>query len=85
MGSVYEDLDGHEGYALRRLPDGTMTGSWTAETAAFSSYVAACECVLERRGPRSHGGGPRGGDRRVGPSPCPTAGGTGCPAKRAAS
>jgi len=44
MGSVYEDLDGHEGYAMRRLPDGTMTSSWTAETAVFSSYVAACEC-----------------------------------------
>ena len=44
MGSVYADLEGHEGYALRRLPDGTMTGSWTAETAVFSSYVAACEC-----------------------------------------
>ncbi len=44
MGSVYEDLDGHEGYAMRRLPDGTTTSSWTAETAAFSSYVAACEC-----------------------------------------
>lgn len=44
MGSVYEDLEGHEGYATRRLPDGTMTSSWTAETAAFTSYVAACEC-----------------------------------------
>ena len=44
MGSVYEDLDGHEGYAMRRLPDGTMTGSWTPETAVFSAYVAACEC-----------------------------------------
>ncbi|MEA2828509.1 MAG: hypothetical protein QOG43_2948 [Actinomycetota bacterium] len=44
MGSVYEDLEGHEGFAMRRLPDGTMTGSWTAEAAVCSSYVAACEC-----------------------------------------
>ena len=44
MGAVYEDLEGHEGYAVRRLPDGTMTSSWTIETAAFGSYVAACEC-----------------------------------------
>lgn len=44
MGSVYEDLEGHEGYAMRRLPDGTTTSSWTAETATFTSYVAACEC-----------------------------------------
>ena len=44
MGAVYEDLEGHEGYALRRLPDGTMTSSWTVETAAFGAYVAACEC-----------------------------------------
>ena len=44
MGTIYDDLEGHEGYALRRLPDGTLTGAWTAETSAFSSYVAACEC-----------------------------------------
>lgn len=44
MGSIYEDLEGHEGYAMRRLPDGTTTSSWTAETATFTSYVAACEC-----------------------------------------
>lgn len=44
MGSVYDDLEDHEGYAMRRLPDGTTTSSWTADTAAFSSYLAACEC-----------------------------------------
>lgn len=44
MGAVYDDLEGHEGYAMRRLPDGTLTSSWTVETAAFGSYVAACEC-----------------------------------------
>lgn len=44
MGSIYEDLEGHEGYAMRRLPDGTTTSSCTAETAAFTSYVAACAC-----------------------------------------
>jgi len=45
MGTTYDDLDGHEGYALCRLPDGTMTGSWTPETAEFTSYVAACSCL----------------------------------------
>ena len=50
MGSVYEDLDGHEGYAMRRLPDGTMTGSWTPETAVFSSWRPASA---------TGGGGPR--------------------------
>jgi hypothetical protein len=43
MGSVYENLEGHEGFAMRRLPDGTTTSSWAVE-AVFSSYVAACEC-----------------------------------------
>lgn len=43
-GAIYEDLEGHEGYALRRLPDGTLTATLTAETAPFGSYVAACEC-----------------------------------------
>ncbi len=44
MGAIYDDLEGHEGHALRRLPDGTLTSAWTAETSEFSSYVAACEC-----------------------------------------
>ncbi len=44
MGTIYDDLDGHEGYAARRLPDGTLAGSWTATTASFSAYVPKCEC-----------------------------------------
>lgn len=44
MGAVYDDLEDHEGYAMRRLPDGTLTSSWALDTAAFGSYVAACEC-----------------------------------------
>ncbi|HVM14538.1 MAG TPA: hypothetical protein VM287_09425 [Egibacteraceae bacterium] len=45
MGTSYGDLEDHEGYAMRRLPDGTMTGSWTPQTAEFTSYVAACSCL----------------------------------------
>lgn len=45
MGTIYEDLEDHEGYAMRRLPDGTMTASWTPRTAEFTSYVAACSCL----------------------------------------
>lgn len=44
MGVTYDDLEGHEGYGARRLPDGSLTGSWTAATASFASYVAACDC-----------------------------------------
>jgi hypothetical protein len=44
MGTTYDDLDGHEGYAMRRLPDGTMTASWSMQTAEFKCYVAACSC-----------------------------------------
>jgi hypothetical protein len=44
MGSFIEDLWDHEGYAARRLPDGTLTGTWTAATAAFTAYVPACGC-----------------------------------------
>jgi hypothetical protein len=44
MGVILEDLDDHEGYAARRLPDGTLTGTWTAATAAFTAYLAACGC-----------------------------------------
>ncbi len=46
MGIVIE-LDGmydHEGYAARRLPDGTLTSTWTAQTRQFTGYVAACAC-----------------------------------------
>jgi hypothetical protein len=34
----------HEGYAARVLLDGSLTGSWTAETADFVGHVAACGC-----------------------------------------
>ena len=44
MGYVREGLDDHEGYAARKLEDGTLTGTWTAATAAFTAYVASCEC-----------------------------------------
>ena len=29
MGALYDDLNGHEGYAARRLPDGTLTATWS--------------------------------------------------------
>jgi hypothetical protein len=44
MGVVIEDLWDHEGYAARRLPDGTLTGTWTHATREFDAYVAACGC-----------------------------------------
>jgi hypothetical protein len=44
MGYVREGLYDHEGYAARKLEDGTLTGTWTAATAAFTAYVACCEC-----------------------------------------
>jgi len=44
MGTILGDLDDHEGYGARRLPGGTITAGWTAETAAFEVYVAACGC-----------------------------------------
>lgn len=44
MGLQSELLPDHEGYAARRLPDGTLTGMWTPETRAFSAYVASCDC-----------------------------------------
>jgi hypothetical protein len=44
MGIVREGLDDHEGYTARKLEDGTLTGTWTAATAAFTAYVASCTC-----------------------------------------
>jgi hypothetical protein len=44
MGVIREGLDDHEGYAARKLEDGSLTGTWTAATAAFTAYVACCEC-----------------------------------------
>lgn len=44
MGTILDDPYHLEGYGARRLPDGTITAGWTAETAAFEAYVAACDC-----------------------------------------
>jgi hypothetical protein len=45
MGTTIDGLIDHEGYAARKLPDGTLTGTWTAETEAFTAYIAACSCA----------------------------------------
>jgi hypothetical protein len=45
MGLILDDLDDHEGYADRRLPDGRLAGGvWTHQTREFTGYVAACGC-----------------------------------------
>jgi hypothetical protein len=45
MGVLIDGLDGHEGYADRRLPDGRLAGGvWTQQTSGFVAYVAACGC-----------------------------------------
>lgn len=44
MGTYLEDLDGHEGYGARRLPDGTLTAAWLPATSRFDAHVAACSC-----------------------------------------
>jgi hypothetical protein len=44
MGMIFEDLEDHEGYAARWLLDGTLTSTWTRDTAAFDGYVGACCC-----------------------------------------
>lgn len=44
MSMILEDLEDHEGYAARRLPDRSLTSTWTRDTAAFEAYVAACSC-----------------------------------------
>ncbi len=41
---ILDDLYDHEGYGARRLPDGTVTGTWSAETATFEAYIASCGC-----------------------------------------
>jgi hypothetical protein len=41
MGVVIEDLWDHEGYAARRLPDGTLTSTSIRD---FDAYVGACGC-----------------------------------------
>jgi hypothetical protein len=45
MGRFIEDLDDHEGYADRRLPNGQLAGGvWTYSTRHFTAYVAVCGC-----------------------------------------
>lgn len=44
MRAILDDLDGHEGYPLRQLPDGTTTSRWTSNTTRFTGYIAACDC-----------------------------------------
>lgn len=44
MGTILDDLYDHEGWASRRLPDGTLTGTWTAATADFRAYRPQCSC-----------------------------------------
>jgi hypothetical protein len=44
MGVIIEDLWDHEGYAARRLPDGSLTGTWTHATREITAYLAACGC-----------------------------------------
>ena len=48
MGAIIDELDDHEGYALRRLADGTLTGAWT-HGVEFSAYVAGCACGWHSR------------------------------------
>jgi hypothetical protein len=49
MGAIIEGLDDHEGYALWRLPDGTVTAMGTHGVREFSAYVAGCECGWQSR------------------------------------
>jgi hypothetical protein len=44
VGAIREGLYDREGYAARKLPDGTLTSAWTQATARFVAYVGACEC-----------------------------------------
>jgi hypothetical protein len=58
MGVIIEDLWDHEGYATRRLPDGTLTGTWTYATREFTAYLPACGCGwhVEREYPPTEDG-----------------------------
>lgn len=44
VGTIIEDLYDHEGFGARRLPDGSLSGVWSRETAHFDAYLAACGC-----------------------------------------
>jgi hypothetical protein len=51
MGTFLEDLDDHEGYADRRLPNGQLAGGvWTYATREFTTYVAVCGCGWQASG-----------------------------------
>jgi hypothetical protein len=51
MGTFLDDLDDHEGYADRRLPDGRLAGGvWTYATREFTAYVAVCGCGWQASG-----------------------------------
>jgi hypothetical protein len=51
MGTFIQDLDDHEGYADRRLPDGRLAGGvWTYATREFTAYVAVCGCGWQASG-----------------------------------
>jgi hypothetical protein len=51
MGTFLDDLDDHEGYADRRLPNGQLAGGvWTYATRQFTAYVAACGCGWQATG-----------------------------------
>jgi hypothetical protein len=51
MGTFLDDLDDHEGYADRRLPNGQLAGGvWTYPTREFTAYVATCGCGWQARG-----------------------------------
>jgi hypothetical protein len=51
MGTFLDDLDDHEGYADRRLPNGRLAGGvWTSATREFTAYVAACGCGWQATG-----------------------------------
>jgi hypothetical protein len=58
MGRFLEDLWDHEGYGARRLPDGTLTGTWTYATREFTAFLPACGCGwhVEREYPPNEDG-----------------------------
>jgi hypothetical protein len=49
MGAIIDKLYDHEGYALGRLADGTLTGAWTHRVRDITAYVAGCECGWHSR------------------------------------
>jgi hypothetical protein len=48
MGAIIDELDDHEGCALWRLADGTLTGAGT-RGVEFTAYVAGCGCGWHSR------------------------------------